>query len=92
MGAASDCLVSGLEGLNAAVQTADLARSEVGVNDALAGSAVDFRLGSLEGGKSNGVIAGGDGFFDLADEGTNAATTRLVDRGAGFDLAGSLFG
>ena len=83
----SDC-----ESLNAAVQAADLARGEVGVDDTLASSAVDFRLGSLERCESNGVITGGDGFFNLTDESAHAATTRLVDRGAGSNLAGGLLG
>jgi len=84
--------VSGLESLDAAVEAADLAGSEIGVDDALGGGAVDFRLGSLEGREGNGVVAGGDRFFNLADEGADAAAARLVDRGAGSDLAGRLLG
>jgi len=83
---------SDAERLDPVVEAADLAGGQVGMDDTLGRGAVDFRLGSLEGFHGDLVIAGHDGFLDLADEGAHARTTRLVDRGAGFDLAGSLLG
>src|SRR5690606_40881192 len=85
-------LVSDSQCLDAAVEARNLAGREIGMNNALAGSAVDLGLGRLEGSESGSMITGGDGFFNLADEGAHTAAARLVHRGAGFDLAGSILG
>ena len=57
---------------------------------ALGGSAHQFRLGGLQSGGCDSLVAGGDGLFDLADEVADALTARLVDCGARGDLAGRL--
>ena len=84
--------VSDGQGLHAAVEAGDLAGRQIGMDNALGGSAVDLGLGSLESGEGGCVITSGDRFLDLANERAHAATTRLVDRGAGSNLAGRLLG
>src|SRR3712207_1502265 len=82
----------GAQRLDAACETRDLPRRGVLVHDALLGRAHHLRLGSAQGGRGLGLVAGSDGLFNLADEGPHAAATRLVDRGALRDLAGHLLG
>ena len=60
-------------------QARQLARGHVAVQDTLLGAARDQRLRLLEGFLRDRLIAGGDGFFDLADRGADRAQARAVD-------------
>lgn len=51
-----------------------------------------FGLGSLQRCGGCGLVTGCDGFFDLADEGTDARTTGFVDGETGFVLTGAFLG
>src|SRR6185312_4005169 len=83
---------SGAERLDAMAEARHLAGGEIGVENALLRGAVQLGLGGPERRIGQLLIAGGDGFLDLAQEGADPALARLVDRGAGRDLAGGFLG
>src|SRR6478735_4995362 len=85
------CACGRRERLQTGSKTRDLAGCRVGVKDALACGACQFRLRCEEGFLSLGSVAGCECLFDLADERANARATSLVDVGAAGDLAGRFF-
>ena len=83
---------SGRQSLDAMVQAGNLAGGQIGMNDALGGGTVDFGFSGVQRFHGQLVVAGNDGFLDLADEGADARTARLVESRSGLDLAGGLLG
>ena len=73
-------------------QPGDLPGAGVFVDNALGHAAHELRLGGLECGRGGGLIAGGDGFLDLAHGGADQALAVLVDGGAAGSLTDALFG
>jgi len=79
------------QSLHTSCQARNLTGSRVGVHNALACGASQFRLRGQESFLSLGSITRCDCLFDLANESTNARATSLIDVGTAGDLAGRFF-
>ena len=75
------CRISGADCGDPVCQTGDLPRCGVLMEDALLGSSHQLWLGCAQSGICASLVARGDGFFDLAQEGAHAAAAGLVDVG-----------
>ena len=73
-------------------QARDLPGRRVPMDDAVLGGADNHRLGGLQRLGGGFVIAGGNRFLDLADEGAHARTAGTVDRRAMLNFTDGLFG